>query len=80
MPLGVAAAASQTNLAISREMYGSGITTLASLNKDMNNTMKTIKSLKDTHLLIKRDSETVKNELKATKRRIFRYFSCYIRC
>ena len=80
MPLGVAAAASQTHLAISSEIYGSGIITLASLNKDIDNTMKTIRSLKDAYLLIKRDSEAVKNELKAAKRRISRYFSCYIRC
>ena len=38
--------------------------------------MKVVKSLEEYGLLIKVVSETVKNELKEKKRRIFRYVDC----
>ena len=43
-------------------MFGSGTTTLIISNEEMNDIMKTIKSLEEFGLLIKGVSETVKNE------------------
>ena len=45
-------------------MFGSGVITLIISNKEMNDIMKTVKSLEESGLLIKGVSETVKNEAK----------------
>ena len=45
MPLGLTAAASLTDAPIHKKMFGSGVTTLIILNEEMNDIMKTIKSL-----------------------------------
>ena len=44
----------------------------------MKDTMKIVRSLKESSLLIKSDSETIKNEAKAQRNgfRINRYISC----
>ena len=53
-------------------MFGSAVRTLIILNEQINDIIKIIKSLKESGLLIKGVSETIKNEAKKTKRRIFR--------
>ena len=49
-------------------MFGSGNTTLIISNEEMNHTMKIIKSLEESGLLIKGVSETIKNEANEQKR------------
>ena len=46
-PLGLTAAASVTDTAIQKKIFGSGLTTLIILNEEMNDTMKIVKSLKN---------------------------------
>ena len=67
IPLGLTAAASTTDAAIHKKMFGSGNTTLIISNKEMNDIMKIIKSLEESELLIKCISETVKIEAKEQK-------------
>ena len=52
---------------IQKEIFGSGKTTLIILNEVKNDIMKIIKSLEEYDLLIKRVSQTVKNESKEQK-------------
>ena len=68
IPLGLTAAASATDSAIHKKMFGSGTTTLIIFNEEMNGIMKMIKSLEETGLLIKGVSETIENEVKQQKR------------
>ena len=67
IPLGLTAAASATDAAIHKKMFGSGNTTLKISNKEMNDIMKIIKSLEESELLIKGVSETIKIEAKEQK-------------
>ena len=81
IPLGLtAAAASATDAAIHKKMFGSGMTTLIISNDKMNDIIKLVKSSKESGLLIKGNSKTIKNEAKEQKRRIsgnvIRYFRC----
>ena len=48
------------------------------MNEWMNAIMKIDKFLEESDLLIKGVSETVENEVKKQKKRIFRYADCYI--
>ena len=48
-------------------MHGSGNTTLTISNKDMNVIMKIIQALKNSNILIKRVTKTIKNETKKQK-------------
>ena len=52
---------------IHKKILGSGNTTLIISNNEVNDIIKTIKSLEDSGLLIKRISETVQNEVKEQK-------------
>ena len=52
-------------------MFGSGKITLIILNEEMNNTIKIVKSLEESGLLIKGASETIKNKAKEQKREFF---------
>ena len=61
------AAASATDAAIHKKMFGSGFTTLIISNEEMNDIMKIVKSLEESRLLIKGVFETIKNELKEQK-------------
>ena len=45
MPLGLTAAASATNAAIKKDIFGSDITVMIMSNEEMNDIMKMIKSL-----------------------------------
>ena len=67
IPLRLTAAASATDAAIHKEMFGYGNTTLIISNEEMNDIMKTNKSPEESGLLIKGVSETVKNETKEQK-------------
>ena len=58
------AASSSTDAAIYKKMFGSGFTTLIISNEEMNDIMKTVKSLEESGLLIKHVSQTIKNEAK----------------
>ena len=42
-----------TDAAIRKKMFGSGLTTLTISNEEMNGTMKKVKSLEESRLLIK---------------------------
>ena len=52
VPLGLKAAASVTDAAIQKKIFGSGMSTLIISNEEMDD-MKTVKSLKESGLLIK---------------------------
>ena len=75
IPLGLTAAPTATDVASHKKIFGSGTrlsdlasrTTLIMSNEEMNDIMKIIKSLEDSGLLIKRVSETIKNEAKEQK-------------
>ena len=57
-------AASATDVAIQKKIFGSGRTTLMISNEEMDDIMKIVKSLEDSGFLIKGVSERVKNEAK----------------
>ena len=68
VPLGLtAAAAATTDAAIHKKIIGSGTTALIISNEEMNDTMKIIKSLEESGLLIKGVSEAIKNDAKEQK-------------
>ena len=67
IPLGLTAAASLTDAAIHKKMFGSGFTKLIISNEEMEDIIKIVKSLKDSGLLIKGVSETIKNETEEQK-------------
>ena len=67
IPLGLTAAASETDAAIHKKMFGSGFATLIISNEEMLDIMKIVKYPVDFGLLIKGVSETIQNE--ATKQR-----------
>ena len=48
-------------------MFGSGVTTLIILNKEMNDVMKIVKSFEESGLLIKEVSKAIKNDVKEQK-------------
>ena len=62
--LGLTAAASATDAAIHKKMFGYGNTTLITSNGVMNDIMEIVKSLEESGLLIKSVSETIYNEAK----------------
>ena len=64
IPLGLTAAASATDAAIDKKMFGSDTTTLIISNVEINDVMKIVQSLEESGLLIKGVIETIKNEAK----------------
>ena len=62
--LGLIAAASATDAAIHKKMFGSGVTTLIISDEEMNDIMAMVKSLEESGLLVKDVSETINNEAK----------------
>ena len=62
--LGLRAAASATDAATRKKIIGSSKTTLIVSNQQMNDIIKTIKSLEESCLLIKGVSQTIKYEAK----------------
>ena len=67
IPLWLTAAVSAIDAAIHKKMFGSGNMTLIISNEEMNDVMKSIKSLEESGLLIKGVSETIKTEAKEQK-------------
>ena len=67
MPLGLTAAASATDAAIHKKMFGSRKTTLIISNEKLNDIIKIITSLEESGLLIKGVSKKIKNEAKEQK-------------
>ena len=74
LPLGLTSAASATDAAIQNKFYGSGMTTLILSNEEMNDTMKIIRCLEDTGLLIKGVVKQLKMKQKNEKAD---FFACY---
>ena len=66
-PLGLTAAASATDAAIHKEMFGSGNETLIISNEEMTDIMKIVKPFGKSGLLIRGVSQAVKNEAKEQK-------------
>ena len=69
-PLGITAAASAIDAEIQKKIHGSGrpsSTTLIVSNKEMNNIMKIVQAIKDSNILLKGVTKTIKNETKEQK-------------
>ena len=64
VPLKLTVAASVTDAAIQKKIFGSGMTASIISNKEMEDIMKIVKSLEESGLLKKGVSETTKNEAK----------------
>ena len=69
IPLGLTAAASVTDAAVHKKMFGYGTTILIISNEEINDNMKIVKSFEESGLLIKGISEVIKNEAKEQKGR-----------
>ena len=67
IPSGLTAAASAADAGVHKKILGSGNTTLIILNKDMKDLIKIVKSLEDSGLLLKGNTELVQNEVKKQK-------------
>ena len=67
IPLGLTPAASATDAAIHKTMFGSAKRTLMSLNEEIKYIMKTVNSLEESGLLIKGVNKTIKNKAKKQK-------------
>ena len=52
---------------IQKKIHGSGTTTLIISNKEMNDIMKIVQALEDSHILLKGVTKTIKNEIKEQK-------------
>ena len=64
---GLSAAMSATDVAIQKKIYEEGTTILIIPNEEVEDIMKIVKSLEKSRLLIRRISETIKNEAKKQK-------------
>ena len=67
IPLGLTAAASATDAAIHKKMFGFGATTLIISNEEMDDIIKIVKSPEESGLLIKNVGQTIKNGKKEQK-------------
>ena len=67
LPLRLSTGMSAADAAIQKQIYGSGTTALLISNDEVEETMKIVKSLEESGLLIKGVSETIKNEAKEQK-------------
>ena len=70
IPLGLTAAASAADAGIHQKIWGSGHrnnTTLIISNNEMEDSIKIVKSLEDSGLLLKGVTKTVQNEVKEQK-------------
>ena len=66
-PLGITATASAIDAGIQKKIHGSGTTTLIISNEEMNDIMKIVQALKDSDILLKEATKTIKNEMKEQK-------------
>ena len=71
-PLGITAAASAIDAEIPKKIHSLVTTTLITSNEEMNDVMKIVQALEDSNTLPKGIIKTMKNQIKITKRRIFR--------
>ena len=78
-PLGITPAASANYAEIEKKTHGSGTTTLIISNEEMNDILKIVQALKNSNILLKGVTKTIKNEKKKTKRRIFKHVVGYFR-
>ena len=76
IPLGLTAAAPEADAGIYKKILGSETIVLVISNDKMEDTIKIVKSLEDSGLLLKRVSETIQNEAKEQKGGIIRYNGC----
>ena len=60
-PLGITTAASAIDTGIQKKMHGSGTTPLIISNKDINDVMNNVQALKDSNILLKGVTKTIKN-------------------
>ena len=67
IPLGLTAAASATDAAIQKKIFGSGMTTLIISNEENDDIFKVVKSLEDADLLKKYVAEITENKAKEQK-------------
>ena len=67
IPLGLTAAASAADAGIHKKILGSGNATLIISKEEMNDVIKIVQALKDSNILLKGVTETVKNETKEQK-------------
>ena len=67
IPLGLTAAASATDAAIQKKIFGSGMTTLIISNEENDDIFKVVKSLEDADLLEKYVTEIIENKAKEQK-------------
>ena len=67
IPLGLIAAASVTDAAIQKNIFGSGTTTLKISNKEIKDILNIAKSFEESNLLIEGISETIKLKQKNKK-------------
>ena len=68
-PLGITAAASAIDTGIRKKKHGSGTITLIISNEEINDIMKIGQALKDSNILLKGVTETIKNKTKKQKGR-----------
>ena len=61
---GLTEISSEKDAGIQKKTYGSGTTTLVISNEEINDIMKIVKALKDSNILLKGFTKTIKNETK----------------
>ena len=69
-PLGLlafTAASSAIDAGVQKNIYGSGTTTLVISNEEINDIMKIVQALKDSDILLKGVTKTIKNKIKEQK-------------
>ena len=71
--LGLTAAASATDAAIHKKMFGSGVATLMILNEEMKHITKIVKSLEESGLLMKGVSKRAKRRISGN---VIKHFRC----
>ena len=65
--LGITAAALAIDAGIQKKIHGFGTTTLIISNEEMNDTMKFVRALEDSNILLKRVTKTIEKESKKQK-------------
>ena len=70
VPLGITAAAPAIDAGIQKKIHASGTTTLIISKKKMNGIMKIVQALENSNILLKKATETIKNEKKKNKKEV----------
>ena len=74
LPLRITAAAWTTDAVIQKKIFGSG---LIISNEEIKDILEKVKNLKESGVLVKGVTETIKNEVKNKK---VEFLTCYISC